>query len=222
MRPKRNPVERTHPGSAASPLNPNRTPHQPGSRKPVERGRSGAVWPVKSGQMGTTTVKINNRCAQLIAYFHAQSRTCPASLPSWPCRFDPGHPLHRKTLKQEGFSPAHGRPVLLKRGPWVPSGAVYTTPVPRRRARDHPAHWPCRFDPGHLLHRKPLPCRGFRAPTAAACLLNVRSWVPCGTVAATPLRQAPVRQAGHAGSIPVTPSAGFFLRVRPPLFDPFA
>jgi hypothetical protein len=53
---------------------------------------------VLAGLVRTTAVKIENRYAQVTGHFHAQSGTCPASLPSWICRFDPGHPLHRKPL----------------------------------------------------------------------------------------------------------------------------
>jgi hypothetical protein len=59
---------------------------------------SGAVRPVKWGLLRTTAVKIKNRYAQVNGHFHTQTGTCPAGLPSWICRFDPGHPLPRKTL----------------------------------------------------------------------------------------------------------------------------
>jgi hypothetical protein len=72
-------------------------------RKPDERVLSGAVGPVKWGLLRTTAAKIKDGCAQLRARFHAQTRTCPASLPSWPCRFDPGHPLHRIFPDTAGF-----------------------------------------------------------------------------------------------------------------------
>jgi hypothetical protein len=59
--------------------------------------------------------------------FHAQTGTCPASLPGWPCRFDPGHPLHRKSLHSKGFRALAGIPSVVKRGSSVPSGDVRTT-----------------------------------------------------------------------------------------------
>ena len=68
------------------------------THKRAKRGRSGAVRPVNWGLIRTAAVKIKNRYAQVNGHFHAQSGTCPASLPSWPCRFDPGHPLHRKPV----------------------------------------------------------------------------------------------------------------------------
>jgi len=36
--------------------------------------------------------------------FHAQSGTRPASLPSWPCQSDPGHPLHRNPYTARIFT----------------------------------------------------------------------------------------------------------------------
>ena len=138
-------------------------------RKRAKRGRSGAVRPVKRGSTRTAAVKIKNRYAQVGGHLHAQTGTCLASLPSWPCRFDPGHPLHRKTLTQQGFSRAHGRPVLLKRGPWVPSGAVCTRPPwqdqPGKLARQHgPRQPPERSDPPDC----PPPLRDRRRGTGCA------------------------------------------------------
>jgi hypothetical protein len=75
-----------------------------GARKPVERVLSGAVRPVNWGSARITAVKIKNTYGQVNGHFHAQTRTCPASLPSWPCRFDPGHPLHRIFPDTAGFS----------------------------------------------------------------------------------------------------------------------
>jgi len=177
-------------------------------RKRAQRGRSGAVRPVNWGHLRTTAVKIKNTYGQVNRHFHAQTRTCPASLPSWPCRFDPGHPLHRKTLTQQGFSRAHGRRVLLKRRSWVPSGAVCTMPVPRRHPREHPSSWPCRFDPGHPPHRKPLHSEVFMRPRPSRASENVdpaslagRS-VPCrsGTPQSNKLAM-PIR-SGHPVSLP--------------------
>src|SRR5450631_2328773 len=78
-------------------------------QKPAERVLSGAVRPVKSGPTRTTAVKINNRYAQVNSHFHAQPGTCPASLPSWPFRFDPGHPLHSHDALPH-LSPAQMQP----------------------------------------------------------------------------------------------------------------
>jgi hypothetical protein len=72
-------------------------------RKRAKRGRRGAVRPVKWGQIRAIAVKIKNGYAQVNGHFHAQSGTCPASLPSWPCRFDPGHPLPGKPLHSKDF-----------------------------------------------------------------------------------------------------------------------
>ena len=116
--------------------------------KRAKRGRSGAVRPVNCGLTRTTAVKIKNRYGQVSDHFHAQTRTCHASLPSWICRFDPGRPLHRKTLTQQGFSRAHGPRVLLRRGPCVPSGAVCTTPPRQLPVTGEPAAGPRAMDPG--------------------------------------------------------------------------
>jgi len=127
-------------GSARPLLSPERIART-ANHKRARRGRSGAVRPVKWGLTWTTAVKIKNRYGQVSGHFHAQLGTCPASLPSWPCRFDPGHPLHRKTLTSKVFSCAHSRLLLLKRGSRVPSGAVRTTRPrrnqPGRLARQH-------------------------------------------------------------------------------------
>ena len=159
--PRLPPVPRVHPVAKTK------------GHKRAQRGRSVAVRPVKWGLPRTTAVKIKNRYGQVNAHFHAQSRTCPASLPSWPCRFDPGHPFHRKTLTQQGFPRAHGRPVLLKRRSCVPSAAVCTTLVPRRRDRDHPGKLAM-----PVRSRAPAPPKtraqqGFHATTASACFRNV-------------------------------------------------
>jgi hypothetical protein len=69
-----------------------------------QRVLSGSVRPVKWGLLRTAAVKIKNRYAQVSGRLHAQSGRCPASLPSWPCRFDPGHPLHRgDPCRAQGF-----------------------------------------------------------------------------------------------------------------------
>ena len=139
--------------------------------------------------MRTAAVKIKNTYGQVNGYFHAQSGTCPASLPSWPCRFDPGHPLHRKSLTQQGFSRADGRRVLLNRGPCVPSVAVCTTPVPRRHDGYDPGKLAMPMRSRHPLRRKPLLCKGFHAADGLRVLLKRRSWIPGGAVRTTPLRQ---------------------------------
>jgi len=187
-------------------------PLQGRGRKPVERGRSGAVRPVKSGPSGTPAVKIKSRYAQVSSHFYAQKRTSPASLPSWPCRFDPGHPLHRKTLTQQGFSRAHGLRVLLKRRSCVPSGAVRTTPVPRRHDRDHPGKLAMPVRSRAPAPPKTLTQQGFSPAHGLRVLPKRRLLVPRGAVCTTPPRQAPARQAGHAGSVPGQPPYRFWVR----------
>jgi hypothetical protein len=74
------------------------------SQRPgATNARSWAVRPVKCGLLRTAAVKINNTYGQVNGHFHAQPGTCLASLPSCPCRFDPGHPLHRQPLQSKGF-----------------------------------------------------------------------------------------------------------------------
>ena len=172
----------------------------PETRKRAQRGRSGAVRPVKCGLLRTTAVKIKNRYGQVRSHFHAQTRTCPASLPSWPCRFDPGHPLHRKTLTQQGFSRVRGVRVLLKRRSCVPSGAVCTTPVPRRHDRDHPGKLAMPVRSRAPAPPKTLAQQGFSRGRGLRVLPKRRSRVPSESVCTTPPRQGPARQAGHAGS----------------------
>src|SRR5450755_174360 len=54
-----------------------------------------------------------------------------------------------------------------------PSGAVCTTPVPRRHERDRSGKLATPVRSEHPLHRKPLHSKGFHAPKASACFRNV-------------------------------------------------
>jgi hypothetical protein len=134
------------------------------------------------------------------AHFHAQTGTYPASLPSWPCRFDPGHPLHRKTLTQQGFSRAHGLRVLLKRRSCVPSGPVCTTPEPlprpgSLRQAGHARSIPCPPAPPKTLAQQ-----GFSGAHCLGVLPSVDHVSLAGPYKPRPLREAPARQASHARS----------------------
>jgi hypothetical protein len=123
-------------GSARPLLSPERIART-ANHKRARRGRSGAVRPVKWGLTWTTAVKIKNRYGQVSGHFHAQLGTCPASLPSWPCRFDPGHPLQRGLPDAAGSSARLRSYVLLKRRSFVRSGSVSTA----RHGRTSPATW---------------------------------------------------------------------------------
>jgi len=59
-------------------------------------------------------------------------------------------------------------------GPYVPH--LY----PAATTGTTPASWPCPFDPGHPLHRKPLHSKGFHPPTASACFRNGDYWYLAG------------------------------------------
>jgi hypothetical protein len=56
--------------------------------------------------------------------------------------------------------------------------------------------------------------QGFSRAHGLRVLLKRRSWVPSGSACTAPLGQGPARQAGHAGSIPVTRSTRFCLTFR--------
>jgi len=182
--------------------------------KRAKRGRSGAVRPVKWGLIRTKAVKIKNRYGQVNGHFHAQSGTCLASLPSWPCRFDPGHPLQRKTLTQQGFSRGHGLRVLLKRRSCVRSGAVCTTPYPAARTGIIPGTLAIAVRSRASLPRNPYTARIFTRPppprTSETSIMGPWRGGICHAATA-----APARQAGHAGSIsrpPAPPAALACLR----------
>lgn len=68
---------------------------------------------------------------------------------------------------------------------------------------DHPS-WPCRSDPEHPLHQKPLHSKVFHALRPPLASENVDHVSLASPYVPPPLRQAPARQAGHARSTPVT------------------
>jgi len=87
-----------------------------------------------------------------------------------------------------------------------PSGAVCTTPVPRRHERDRSGTLATPVRSEHPLHRKPLHSKGFHAPKASACFRNVdhgslaRTYVPHRHAGTSPVGRRDSAAKGQPGS----------------------
>src|SRR5450432_2365816 len=182
----RYPIRTTGRHGSSAQLSSDATAFKEVDRKSVALVRSGAVRPVNLGQTRTTAVKIKNRYGQVTGHFHAQSRRVPLAFQSWPCRFDPGHPLHdpADSLPRDLAHAQFGPPMLIDsstadswdRSSAVAAGVVFSSITSRFLLSSiavndtlSPAFSPNSCPSGSVMTRSPAPLQPFGGAVRVTC-----------------------------------------------------